>query len=170
METDIVHTVLNEVLEDLKELKHQQVNLTAVISDLNNKVDDFELKLSNIKVTAQPTNLEPVTSTIDLGISRLGGIIEEQPKSITRQIKFQFFPEYGATEYYKIVFGRLLFWMMIFLIATYLFALGRQFIDGYNVARYKEAESNQYRKGWIYLYNNSKKAFRIKMDSVWRKI
>jgi hypothetical protein len=169
METDVVHTVLNEVLEDLKELKHQQVNLTTVISDLNNKVDDFELKLSDIKVTAPPTNLEPIMSAIDLGIYWLGGIIEEQPKSITRQIKFQFFPEYGATEYYKIVFGRLLFWMMIFLIATYLFALGKQFVEGYNLARYKEAESTQFRKAWIYLYQNSKKGLRLRMDSVWRK-
>jgi hypothetical protein len=169
METDVVHTVLNEVLEDLKELKHQQVSLTTIISDLNNKVDDFELKLSDIKVTSPPTNLEPITSAIDLGISRLGGIIEEQPKSITRQIKFQFFPEYGATEYYKIVFGRLFFWMMIFLVATYLFSLSRQFIDGYNIAKYKEAESIQFRKAWINLYDNSKKGLRMKMDSVLMK-
>jgi hypothetical protein len=169
METEIMQTVLNEVLEELKELHRQQANLTTVISDLNNKVDGFELKLTDIKVTAPPTNLEPVTSAIDGGILRLGVIIEQQPKSITRHFKFQLFPEYDAPEYYKMVFGRLLFWMMIFVIATYLFALGKQLVEGYNLARYKEAESTQFKKAWIYLYQNSKKTLRLRMDSVWKK-
>jgi hypothetical protein len=60
--------------------------------------------------------------------------------------------------------------MMIFLIATYLFSLGRQFIESNTVVRYKEAENSSYKKAWIYLYNNSKKSMRVKMDSVWRKV
>jgi predicted nucleic acid-binding Zn-ribbon protein len=85
METEIMQTVLNEVLEELKELKQQVAKLMAVMADLNNKVDDFEIKLSNIKVSAPPTNLEPITSTVKEGIFRLRGVIEEQPKSIIRQ-------------------------------------------------------------------------------------
>jgi hypothetical protein len=168
METEILQTVLTEVLEELKELKQQVTKLMAVVADLTNKVDDFELKLSNIKVSAPPTNLEPITSTLKEGIFRLQGIIGGQPKSITRNIRVLLFPEHDR-EYYRIVFGRLLFWMMIFLMSTYLFSVGKQFIDSNTAVRYKEAESYQYRKAWIYLYNNSKKTVRGKMDSVWRK-
>jgi hypothetical protein len=170
METEIMQTVLNEVLEELKELKQQVAKLMAVVADLTNEVDDFELKLSNIKVSAPPTNLEPITSTVKEGIFRLQGIIGEQPKSITRQYRILLFPEHDARDYYRIVFGRLFFWMMIFLVATYFFSLGKQFIDSNTAVRYKAAESYQYRKAWIYLYNNSKKAVRGNMDSVWRKI
>jgi hypothetical protein len=170
MEAEIIQTVLNEVLEELKELKQQVAKLMVVVADLTNKVDDFELKLSNIKVSAPPTNLEPITSTVKEGIFRLQGVIEEQPKSIIRQYRVLLFPEHDAREYYRIVFGRLLFWMMIFLIATYLFSLGKQLIDSNTAVRYKEAESYQYRKAWIYLYNNSKKGVRGKMDSVWRRL
>jgi hypothetical protein len=95
----------------------------AVVSDLNNKVDDFELKLTNIKVIAPATDLEPITSAVHEQLFRIVGIIEEQPISIIRNFRILLFPEQGAREYYKLVFGRLLFWMMIFLIATYLFSL-----------------------------------------------
>jgi hypothetical protein len=166
METEMIQTVLTELVEELKELKQQDAKLMAVVSDLNNKVDEFELKLTNIKVVAPATDLEPITSAVHEQLFRIGGIIEEQPKNITREYKILLFPEHGAREYYKLVFGRLLFWMMIFLIATYLFSLGKQFIDSNTVVRYKEAESYQYRKAWNYLYNNSKKTVRMKMDSV----
>ena len=52
--------------------------------------------------------------------------------------KFCYFPEYGAREYYKLVFGRLLFWMMMFLLAFYLFSLGKQFIDNWKEVRLRE--------------------------------
>jgi hypothetical protein len=167
METEMIQTVLTELVEELKELKQQDAKVMVVVSDLNNKVDDFELKLTNIKVTAPATDLEPITSAVYRHLFRIGGIIEEQPKSITRQYRILLIPEHGAREYYRIVFGRLLFWMMIFLIATNLFSLGRQFIESNTAATYKKAESYQYKKAWIYLYNNSKKTVKLKMDSVW---
>ncbi|MCW3081704.1 hypothetical protein [Segetibacter sp.] len=169
METEIMHTVLTEVLEELKELKQQHSKLMAVVADLNNKVDDFELKLSNIQVSAPTTDLKPITSTVNEGILRLEGIIQAQPKSITRQYRLLLFPEHYASEYYRIVFGKLLFWMMVFLTATYLFSLGKQLINSNTAVRYKEAESIQYKKAWNYLYINSKKTIRVKMDNAWKK-
>ncbi len=166
METEIIQTVLTEVVEDLKELKQQNAKLVAVVSDLNYKVDNFELKINHIGVTAQVTNLEPITSAVNEGLFRIGRLIQDQPKSITRQFRILLFPEHGAREYYRIVFGRMLFWLMIFLIATYLFSLGKQFIDSNADVKYKEAESYQYRKAWNYLYQNSKKTMRGKMDTV----
>jgi hypothetical protein len=42
-----MQTVLTEAMEEPKELKQQLAKLIAVVLDLNNKVDDFELKLNN---------------------------------------------------------------------------------------------------------------------------
>jgi hypothetical protein len=167
MEAEIIQTVLTEVVEELKELIRQYAKLMAVVADLNNKVDDFELKLTNIKVTPPAPNLQPITSTINEGLLRIREFIQGQSKSITRQYRILLFPEHYAAEYYRIVFGRLLFWMMVFLIASYLFALGKQFIDSNTAVRYKEVENSQYKKAWIHLYNNSRKAVRVRMDSVW---
>jgi hypothetical protein len=75
METEILQTVLTEMLEEFKDPKHQQVKLTSVVSDLTNKVDDFELKLSNIKVTAAAPNLEPITEAVHEQLFRIGGIM-----------------------------------------------------------------------------------------------
>jgi hypothetical protein len=170
MEAEIIQTVLTEVVEDLQELKQQNAKLVAIVSDLNNKVDDFELKLSNIRVSTPVTDIEPMNRAVNESVLRLRDIIEKQPKSITRQFRILLFPEDGTREYYRIVFGHLLFWMMIFLIATYLFSLGKQFIDDNAVLRYKELESTHYRKVWNYLYNNSRKSVRLKMDSVWKNL
>jgi len=73
-----------------------------------------------------------------------------------------------AENYYRIVFGRLLFWMMIFLIATYLFMLGKHGIDIWQSVKEKEVEDNQYKKAWQYLYTHEKQVL-SRMDSAWVK-
>jgi hypothetical protein len=50
METEMIQTVLTELVEELKELEQRDAKMMAIICDLNNKVDDFELKLTNIQV------------------------------------------------------------------------------------------------------------------------
>jgi hypothetical protein len=169
MEVEIMQTVLTEVLEELKELKQQLAKSMAVVLDLNNKVDDFELKLNKIKVTAPATNLEPITSAVNEGLLGLAPIVGEQPKSVTRQFRILLFPEQGAREYYRIVFGRVLFWITVLLVATYLFVLAKEFINGHNVASYQEAKSDRYKKAWNYLYRSSRKGLRGKMDTVLMK-
>ncbi|WP_147206430.1 hypothetical protein, partial [Segetibacter aerophilus] len=96
MEAEIIQTVLTEVVEDFQELKQQNAKLVAVVSDLNNKVDDFQLKLSNIQVSAPVTDIEPMTRAVNEGVLRLPSIIEKQPKSIIRQHRILLFPEHGT--------------------------------------------------------------------------
>ena len=52
--------------------------------------------------------------------------------------------EQNAREYYRLVFSRLLLWMMIFLTATYLFVLGEQFIGNWTIIKEKQFEKTQY--------------------------
>src|SRR3989442_14020174 len=90
-------------------------------------------------------------------IAQVQATIMAQPKNIVRQLRILLFPEQNATEYYRLVFGRLLFWMMIFLTATYLFALSKQFIDNWAVIKEKQLEKTQYENAWNYLYERETK-------------
>lgn len=65
-------------------------------------------------------------------------IIKEQPKNVIHKKQILLFPEYGTWEYYKFVFGKLLFWMMMFLLASYLFSLGKLFINNWKEVRIRE--------------------------------
>jgi hypothetical protein len=56
------------------------------------RLDEYNQRLDNLKAT-----------------------IACQTKNITRQFRVLLFPNSNAREYYRIVFGRLLFWMVIIL-------------------------------------------------------
>ena len=91
-------------------------------------------------------NLLPLQLQLDSGIKNIEKIVREQPKNVTRKIQILLFPETGAREYYRLVFGRLLFWMMIFLFATYMFSLGKHFSDNWK-------EVNERKNELIQLHN-----------------
>ena len=101
--------------------------------------------------------------------AQLQATVMSQPKSIVRQFRILLFPEQNAGKYYRLVFGRLLFWMMIFLLATYLFALSKHFIDNWAVIKEKQLEKTQYEKAWNYLYQHQNKQGKKKMEEAWEK-
>src|SRR5437868_14304463 len=115
MDNEVIKTVLNEVLEEFKEVKQQQIQTLKTLLKMKANVVDFEEKLTRLNMTPPEINTQPITYEIAKGFDEVKDVIEAQPKSITRQLRIMFFPENNATEYYKIVFGRLLFWMMTFL-------------------------------------------------------
>ena len=85
-------------------------------------------------------NLLPLQLQLDSSTKNIEKTIREQPKNINRKIQILLFPESGAREYYRLVFGRLLFWMMMFLLATYMYSLGKQFIDNWKEMTEKKIE------------------------------
>ncbi len=127
MENEVLEIAFSNVLEELKEIKQEQQKTVTTLLILNEKVDSFEQKLLNLKVIAPTTNMTPVTTTITQELDKIKNTIAAQPKNITRQFRILLFPEYGAREYYGLVFGRLLMWMFFIFIATYLFMLGREY-------------------------------------------
>ncbi len=62
-----------------------------------------------------------------------------------------------------------LLWMMIFLTATYLFVLGKQFIGNWTIIKEKQFEKTQYENAWNYLYQHETKQGKKKMEEVWQK-
>ena len=129
MEQEVLQTVITELLQELKEVRQQQLETTKAMIEVKNKVGSFDQKLTEVKIATPAVNVHPIASAIDSGLNEIKSTIEAQPKSITKEFRVLLFPEYNAMEYYKLVFSRGLFWMLMFLIATYLYFLGRLYIE-----------------------------------------
>ncbi len=136
MEDEIIETVLKEILDEIKIIHEQNVERKKYEEDFKNKVQSIEKKLLSLETKSPGINL--LQMQLESNAKKIESIINEQPKNIIHKKRILLFPEYGAREYYKLVFGRLIFWMMMFLLAFYLFSLGKQFIDDWKEIRQKE--------------------------------
>jgi hypothetical protein len=125
-ETPMFEIAFNNMAEELKEVRQQQAETNKALSVLGEKMESFGQRLSNLKVITPPINTVRIAHTIEEGIMKIKNTIEEQPKSIIRQFKILLFPQHNAGEYYRLVFGRILFWVFVFLTVTYLFVLAYQ--------------------------------------------
>lgn len=65
MENEVMTTVLNEVLADQKEIAGQFENLLHNITLLASRIESFEKKLDNLKVTAPQVDTLPIQLLID---------------------------------------------------------------------------------------------------------
>ncbi len=131
MEPEIVETVLKEILDEIKTIHRENAEKEKDAGDIKYKIQLLEKALYTQEIKPPEINLSPVQLQLDSGIKNIEKTIREQPKNVTRKIQILLFPETGGSEYYRLVFGRLLFWMMMFLLATYMFSLGKQFIDNW---------------------------------------
>ncbi len=136
MEDEIIETVLKEILDEIKIIHEQNLDRKKSEEDFKNKIQLIEKKLLSIESKTSSINLLQVQ--LETNVKRMEKIINEQPKNIIHKKQILLFPEYGPREYYKLVFGRLLFWMMMFLLAFYLFSLGKQFIDSWKEVKLRE--------------------------------
>lgn len=136
MEDEIIETVLKEILDEIKIIHEQNVDRKKYKEHFENKVQSIEKKLLSIETKSSVFNL--LQMQLETNAKKMEKIINEQPKNIIHKKQILLFPEYGAREYYNLVFGRLLFWMMMFLLAFYIFSLGKQFIDNWKEVRQKE--------------------------------
>jgi hypothetical protein len=67
-------------------------------------INSFETKFSNIQVQTPKPDLSAVNQTLTSSLLVINQTIEKGPKPITKQIKFQIFPEQmRSPEYYKIM-------------------------------------------------------------------
>ncbi len=169
METEIIESVLKEILEEQKAGLQVNRELSANIDNLTSKMEGVYQKLELQKAPLPPADTKLMQSIISTGIRQIQQTVEAQPKNIVRQFRFLLFPEQLAEQYYRIVFGRLLFWMMIFLLATYLFVLGKQGIQSWERVQEENLEANHARNAFDYLYKYAGKEDRKKMIDAWDK-
>ena len=146
MANDIVETVLAGILEELGEINRKEEEQKAILQTLENKMEKLEEGLTLMqKQTAKQVSTMPVEAAIAKGINRLQQTIEGQPKTVRREFRVLLFPEYNPKEYYRLVFGRLIFWMIVVLITTYSYLLGKQIIEKWSIISSQNKEIDEHR-------------------------
>jgi hypothetical protein len=125
MEMQIMETVLTELLEEQKltnQINREQIEKIKV---LENKVDSFTQKLESLKVMAPPVDTHPIEQIATQGFLAVAQEVAKQPKNVIKQTRLQLFPETNSDRYYKIILS----WGLLFLIATYMYFLVRQWLE-----------------------------------------
>lgn len=124
-EKDSLELVLDEFTKEQNAMRvklNEQVNS---IDALKEKIEFFEKKLDNLKVTAPPMNTTPIREIISQGTHEVKKIIAEQPKNVVQEKRLLLFPEHNAREYYSVV----LRWLLYIIIATYGYFLLKHIVD-----------------------------------------
>ncbi len=136
MEKEIIETVLIEVLEEQKQTNQFIEQNNKLLERLDEKLKQHEGLLSQ---------------SFDTKLNTLKEELSNQAKPVKREFRILLFPEQGTLNYYKIVFGRVFFWLVILCIAKYAYLLGDKWIS-------KRLEVNKYQRAWetYYLKQNKK--------------
>jgi hypothetical protein len=164
MNEEILEPVLKEVMDDLKNISKELAEQKRALQQLSTQIQGIDKKVEHQSTNIPPVNLEPIRRSIALGIDQITQNINQQPKPIIRQYRFLLFPAEYAKEYYRIVFGRLIFWMIFAMIISFSFVLGKQYIQGTIEIHREQLETNQYVKAWNYLYQHESKSGKRKME------
>lgn len=143
MENEIIETVLTEVLEEQK-----QSNELAQKN--GHFLEEQVLILKRMEEKAIRQNEELKTFLMQK-MEAFSAQVDSHAKPVKKEFRILLFPEHGITEYYKVVFGRILFWLVMLFIAKYAYLLGDKWIA-------HEYENNKYQKAWETLYEQQSKA------------
>src|ERR1019366_942848 len=136
MDEEIIKPVLLEILYEIKTIQEEIMHRETYDDELKNKVQLIEKRLVTIRMLSDDTSI--MLYEIDSYLEKIEKLIKEQPKEIIQKRQILLFPENNPEPYYKLVFGRILFWMLMFLLAYFLFSLGRQYIDNWKEIRKQE--------------------------------
>jgi len=167
MEKEKLEIVLEEVLEELKAVKETVLEQKQQTWQLQEKINDFEKKLDERKLVAPPINTTSIQSAIETGISKIRQIVAEQTKSVIYERRFLLFPEHYSRDYYTVIF-RLIMWLTVVSIGTYLFSLGKIALENNREVRLRQLESKSYKNAWQSLYYQETRRGKEKMEEVWR--
>jgi len=129
MEKEIIETVLTEVLEELKQLKKLNIENANVAMENGIRLSSIEKKLGNNKITEPYINTQHLERIIFLGMEKINARIDQKPAPVRREFRILLFPEYNTREYYRIVFGRIIFWLVLLVIAKYFYLLANEWIS-----------------------------------------
>jgi hypothetical protein len=129
MEIQIIAAALTETLEEQKKTNQLLREQTQSIKELTEKVTAFNDKLDHIRIMAPPVPTELIDTVLSRGITRIEQLVTAQPKNYIRQLRILLFPEQNAYEYYRIVFGRLLLWLLGLSACAGLYCLTKEYID-----------------------------------------
>ena len=170
METAIFETVLKDVLDEQQCNNKSIQELTNKVTVLIDKVSAFEENQQKITITAPPADtsrLEKIAATHFLEYCRL---LQAYPKKIVRQFRFLLFPETNTDYYYKIIFGRLIPWGGLFVVAAFLISLATHYIDRSTVIQERKYKYEVFQETLNRADSTLPKADRDKLQAIFKKV
>lgn len=159
---DATDEIIENLIKKTTELEKQTNDLSERNPpDYTESLDNIMRVLGEIKTSADKSQQLNLLNAINAKLNK-----ESKPDN--RQIRFLLFPETNQSQYYKIVFGRLIPWGLAFVVATYIFITGYKAIEIY---RYNGnvSQSAHYERAWLYLQQHSKKKVLGAMDEAYNK-
>jgi len=158
MENDVLETVLTEILEELKQARDLAKENNALATEHNIKLVIVE-KIIEGKEAVKPRTVDSVDRANAKAIEEIKSSIMSLPGNTRREFRILLFPEYNTKEYYKIVFGSVIFWLVVLVISKYLYLLGNEWI-------LKSYEEQRYKKSWDILYRHQDKSTQRIMETI----
>lgn len=130
---------------------------------------DYSQELKWIKhALLQSSNANDIAQ-VKQALFKISTHIEKEPKPIVKSYRFLLFPETNAATYYKIVFGRLIPWGMVFVGIACLFSLlCQQSIKAWEAYEYNQ-RSERCVRAWIYMNEHGSVKVKKAMDEAWKK-
>ncbi len=157
-----IEDVLQQLVISINRFSQQEVKRQGEMrtAEYTERLDQIYKELSDLKQENPRTELHQL-------IEQLRKLKSEPPA--VKQHRFLLFPETNQGQYYKIVFGRLLPWGLMFLVATYCFSLGQKALEVWKMKDYND-RADQYVKAWLYLDEHTEnKAIKKRMAEAWQK-
>jgi len=127
METEVMKTVLKELLEEQKESNLINGEIARYIESLTEQIGRLD---KSVMAQQQSGNAEIVAliQTLQADFIRLKSELLGRPNIITQKKIFQLFPSFNIREYYQ-VYGNIIKWLSIFGCSWLLASLIREFLE-----------------------------------------
>jgi hypothetical protein len=153
MDNEIIEPVLTEILEEIKTTNGLNKEYNLALKEQKNRLVQIQETL------LQKDEYLALLKLVHEKITTLSNVITQQPSPAKREFRILLFPEYNTVQYYKIVFGRVIFWLVILCVAKYLYLFGHEWINKYY-------DDRRYQKAWNTLYEKQEKQSQKFMESV----
>jgi|ERR1035437_2821387 hypothetical protein len=151
MENEIIETVLTEILGELKQSNGLNKENNQLAIENKNRLTDIEKKLDANDVSKGKISNDSVEQILSAGMDNIRKMIDKPEQKVRREFRVLLFPEHNTKEYYRVVFGRIIFWLVMLVIAKYLYLLGSEWIT-------RNYENQKYKKAWENLYQQQGKS------------
>jgi hypothetical protein len=169
MDLKILETAITELAQDQKDTNLELVELAKRVKETGEKVEAFSEILTNHKVTVPATDTGPITRQNSEFFQKVSDILAAQPKNVIHQRRLLLFPADNADYYYRIIFGRLFGWAVLFLVCTYLYSLSEHYIEKSTAASNRRYYYETYQDAWNRLDSTLGPTGRKKMEEAMQK-
>jgi hypothetical protein len=125
-------------------------------------IGSFEKKYSDIPIDAPKPDLSEVNAIIAKGFENVKAAVDARPN---RKFQVSLFPEYHSKEYFKLVYGRLLFWWYMFMLSILGYNISKDALNAYRANQYNK-ENNAHIHAWDNVYKAASKKTKASMSKV----